>query len=126
MSVFNFLAGLGLIAAGRTVGAVQDRDLKAKNREWNSYNYSHLIQSKYDESHRYLSEFDYRKMIDAVKSDYPNMSDYFAHHLVKIAVAKRLMEEETAYDYFVPDNIKNAEIDYMKYATDEFKLNKEV
>lgn len=122
MSVFNFLSGLGLIAASQIAGVIQDRDLRAQNHEWESHNYSPYIQEEYDLNDSRLFEvFDLRKMMDAIRKDYPGLSENMAYCVAQQSAAKRLMEEETSFEYEIRDNVKWLKIDIDKYSTDNFK-----
>lgn len=120
---FAFLAGIFSLGASAGISLKEQADLEKKNREFRSHRYSSYVQMDYDfgKTSQMVMTYDFNKIRDAIKADYPNMSSMWITKITQTAIAKRMMEEETGYEYRVPENIQNAEIDLDKYATDEFK-----
>lgn len=121
---FSFLIGLGSLVASSFMTLGKDAGLEAKSQEWKSHKYSHYIQEDYDlNTARMVLSYDFDKIKAAIRADYPGISDTWAYKITVTAIAKRMMEEETEWEYQVPEQILDANIDIDKYATDEFKRN---
>lgn len=119
---FTFLAALGSFLASGAMYLKEDADREAKNREWRSHKYSWYIQEEYDNDYsRLFRIYDLDKMQAAIQADYPRMSSTWVYMIAQTAAAKRLMEEETEWEYKIPEKLVNANIDVDKYSTDEFK-----
>ena len=122
--VFRFLGGLLSLGASAGLGLKEDMEQEAKNREYRSHNYSPLKQSYYDdEDWRLWFKYDYEKVKDAIKKEYPNMGDGWTYKIAKAAVAKTLMESETEYEYQIPEEITSANVgDITRFVTDDMKI----
>lgn len=123
---FAFLAGIFSLGASAGISLKEQADLERKNREFRSHKYSSYIQADYDfgKTGEMVLTYDFDKIKQAIKKDYPNMSNMWISKITQTAIAKRMMEEETDYEYRIPEEIQNAEINLDKYATDEFKREK--
>ena len=119
---FSFLIGLGSLIASGTMALRESEIREEKNQEWKSHKYSHYIQEDYDlATHKMALRYDFDKIKAVIKMDYPNMSDHWVFRITVTAIAKKMMEEETDYEYKIPDQIRHANINLEKYALDEFK-----
>lgn len=122
--VFSFLGGLLSLGASAGLGIKEDMELEAKNREYRSHNYNMKVQYDYDyDDYGIFGKYDYEKVTEEILKDYPNMTGTWQYKIAKAAVAKRLMESETPYEYCPSDEVKMSKIDISKYATDATKIN---
>lgn len=121
--VFSFLGGLLSLGASAGLGIKEDMELEAKNREYRSHNYNMMAQHRYDYDMdgRIFNTYDYEKVTEEIRKDYPNMTGTWQHRIAKAAMAKRMMEAETPYEYCPSDEVKMSKIDISKYATDATK-----
>lgn len=123
---FSFLIGIGSLLASGGMTLKEDYALEAKNREWSSHKYSYYIQGDYDRNlTRMVLTYDFDKIKAAIQADYPGMSDTWVYKITKTALAKKMMEEETNWEYRVPEQIQNAGIDLERYSLDTFKRESE-
>lgn len=123
---FSFLIGIGSLLASGGMALKEVADLEAKNREWRSHKYSYYIQDDYDRNIAGMAlAYDFDKIKTAIRSDYPGMSDTWIYKITITALAKKMMEEETDWEYRVPEQIRNAGIDLDRYSLDKFKRESE-
>lgn len=116
------MIGLGSLLTSGAMALKESEERELKNEEWRSHRYSHYIQEDYDlATHKMALRYDFDKIKAAIRMDYPNMSDHWAFRITVTAIAKKMMEEETDYEYKIPDQIRHANIDLDKYALDKFK-----
>lgn len=119
---FSFLIGLGSLLTSGAMALQVSEETEARKQEWREHRYSYYIQEDYDLAIGKMMEvYDFDKIKKAIKADYPNMGNAFIFKIAITAVAKRMMEEETDWEYRVPEQIQNANINIDKYSTDEFK-----
>lgn len=119
---------LGMMFAENTssgcgrMGSVDKMKRRESNANWAAHNYSFAAQHNYDYNlAKLMDNYDFKKIGDAIRRDYPRMNDMWVSRITKAAVAKRMMEEETSYDYCVESSLRDANIDLTRYALDEFK-----
>ena len=123
---FSFLIGIGSLLASGCMALKEDAELEAENREGRSHKYSYYIQDDYDRNITRMDlTYDFNKIKAVIRSDYPGMSDTWVYKITKTALAKKMMEEETNWEYRVPEQIQNAGIDLERYSLDTFKRESE-
>lgn len=118
-AVFAFLSSIFALGTSGAMAFKAQNEVERANQEYLNNNYNYSVQIEYE---RNSIGFDLDKVIDAIKNDYPNISEGNAYEVAFAAIAKRKMEEETNYKYEVRGVAQYFELD--KYATDEFKVKK--
>lgn len=120
---FSDIALLGLFSNDGDSGGwgnsrlgISNAERRRRNREFESGNYNLTAQSRYEYDH---GDFNIYKIMDALHKDYPGMNTHNAYHIAEMAIAKRRMEEETPYKYYVEPDYRF--MDLEKYASDDFK-----
>lgn len=118
--LFCFFTGLLSLGASAGIAFKEQSDIDRQNMEYLQGNYSYAVQSDYDFNRGKLyAAYDLDRVVEAIKADYPRMTDYNAWEVAEAAVAKKMMEEQTNYKYKLSENCKFFDLD--KYAKDEFK-----
>ena len=105
---FSFFTGVLALftSAGMSLYAHNKQELA--NEEYRKCGYNPSVQlSNYDGDRAHLFDhYNYIKVMDEVRKEYPSMNDVNRHQVALIAIAKRLMEEETPYKYEVPEKFR--------------------
>lgn len=115
--VFAFITSLFSLSASGIMAFKEQSSMDRKNKEFLDSKYNFSAQLRYE---RNSIGYDLDKVIEAIKDDYPNISDCNAYEVAFAAIAKRKMEEETHYKYEQRGITKYFELE--KYATDKFKV----
>lgn len=115
--VFTFLSSLFALGSSGAMAYKNHNEVEKANREYLDSKYNFSAQLRYE---RNSIGYDLDKVIDAIKDDYPNISECNAYEVAFAAIAKRKMEEETNYRYEQRGITKY--FDLEKYATDKFKI----
>ena len=95
---------------------ISNAERRRRNREFESGNYNMSAQMRYEGKY---GDFNLFKIMDALHKDYPGMNTFNANKIAEMAIAKRRMEEETPYKYYVDPDYRF--INLEKYASDDFK-----
>lgn len=115
--VFAFLSSMFALGGSGAIEFKDQHDIEQANREYRRNNYNYSVQIRYEKN---SIGYDLDKVIEAVKNDYPNISECNAYEVAFAAIAKRKMESETNYKYEPRGVAKH--FDLTRYATDEFKV----
>lgn len=99
---------------------ISNAERRRRNREFESGNYNMSAQMRYEGKY---GDFNLFKIMDALHKDYPGMNTFNANKIAEMAIAKRRMEEETPYKYYVDPDYRF--INLEKYASDDFKNTEE-
>ena len=104
---FAFIIGVISLFTSFGLTLYDQNKHEREKEEYRNTGYNQIVQcGRYDGDQCYLREkYDMFKVIDAVKEEYPHMSDVIAYKVAYAAVAKKLMEEETSYKYQVPEEL---------------------
>lgn len=102
---FMFFTGVISLLTSAVLTSREVSKQEIANQEYWKQNYNTNIQlNQYDCNRPYLFDrYDYQKVMDEILNEYPNMSELNRFQIAVIAIAKRLMEEETSYNYKVPE-----------------------
>ena len=95
---------------------ISNAERRKRNHEFESGNYNMSAQMRYEGKY---GDFNLFKIMDALHKDYPGMNTFNANKIAEMAIAKRRMEEETPYKYYVDPDYRF--INLEKYASDDFK-----
>lgn len=95
---------------------ISNAERRRRNREFESGNYNMSAQMRYEGKY---GDFNLFKIMDALHKDYPGMNTFNANKIAEMAIAKRRMEEETPYKYYLDPDYRF--INLEKYASDDFK-----
>ena len=103
-------------ACGNSRLGISNAEHRRRNREFESGNYNMSAQMRYEGKY---GDFNLFKIMDALHKDYPGMNTFNANKIAEMAIAKRRMEEETQYKYYVDPDYRF--INLEKYASNDFK-----
>lgn len=95
---------------------ISNAERRRRNHEFESGNYNMSAQMRYEGKY---GDFNLFKIMDALHKDYPGMNTFNANKIAEMAIAKRRMEEETPYKYYVDPDYRF--INLEKYASNDFK-----
>ena len=105
---FTFITGVLALLTSASIDLYQHNKQELENQEYRESGLNHVVQSnRYDGNRPYLMDhYDYTKVMDNIKREYPRMADINAYHIAFVAIAKKLMESETPYKYDVPEKFR--------------------
>lgn len=119
--VMGFIGGILCLGAAGVLGLRDNMNRETQNKEFRSHNYNLYLQSEYDRKKDGLTynNFEREKVKEEILEVYPNMSLMWVTKVGTAAMMKRLFEEETGYEYHIPEDIREVNIDVSMFATDK-------
>lgn len=118
---FTFLGGLAALIASGFMGYSDRHRYDRENAEYRNGNHNMSLQvNKYEDSRYMRDYYDIKDVMDAVRDEYPNMSDANIYTVARLAIGKKLMESETSFHYYVPPTFRCLG-DIERFAKDEYR-----
>ena len=123
---FSFITGCLCLLGSGLASLYETNKQELANELYEAQGYHPSIQMfLYDgDRPKLLSHYDYKLVIEEIEKEYPRMSDTNKFNLAMIAIAKRLMEEETPYQYEVPETYRFLG-DVERFANENCKVKQE-
>ncbi len=118
----RFLAGIGMIFGSVVASGIESNAQELKNEEYHRGNYNVPLQiNKYDgNKSRLIDTYDQDKVIEEIRNCFPGMAECNIWELSYIAIAQKMMEDETAFKYLVSDKY-NFLGEVKRFVKDEYK-----
>ena len=119
---FRFISGIGTLFSSAAISVVESNIQELKNEEYYRGNYNISLQiNQYDSNRsRLVDVYDQDMVVEEIRHFYPKMAECNIWELSYIAIAQKMMEDETSFKYLISDkysflgNVK-------RFVKDEFK-----